>query len=106
MLKILLILGITAYILYKVGSFLFKIGAASQQFRDNQAGNIHGSRPDAKSKKKTVEETHNRATFLFRKDLQDRLDNLADGKRGFKTMFLNQAVEALLDEMEDEQSFK
>lgn len=55
---------------------------------------------DEKSKKKTVEETHNRATFLFRKDLQERLDKLADGKRGFKTMFMNKAIEALLDEME------
>ena len=53
MLKILLILGITAYVLYKVGSFLFKIGAASQQFRDNQSpGNIHGNGPAAKGKKK------------------------------------------------------
>jgi len=53
MLKILLILGITAYILYKVGSFLFKIGAASQQFRDNQSpGNIHGNGPGSKGKKK------------------------------------------------------
>ena len=51
MIKILLILGITAYILYKVGSFLFKVGAASQQFRDNQGtGNIHGN--GAKGKKK------------------------------------------------------
>ena len=58
---------------------------------------------DEKSKKKTVEETHNRATFLFRKDLQTRLDKLSEGKRGFKTMFLNQAVEALLNEMEDQQ---
>ncbi|MGX1195751.1 hypothetical protein [Metabacillus sp. SLBN-84] len=58
---------------------------------------------DAKSKKKTVEETHTRATFLFRTDLQKRLDNLANGKRGFKTMFLNKAIEALLDEMEDAQ---
>jgi predicted DNA-binding protein len=56
---------------------------------------------DEKTKKKTVEETHNRATFLFRKDLQERLDNMADGKRGFKTMFMNKAIEALLDEMED-----
>jgi hypothetical protein len=44
MLKLLLILGITVYILYKVGSFLFKIGAASQQFKDNQSpNNIHGN---------------------------------------------------------------
>ncbi|WP_078598512.1 hypothetical protein [Evansella clarkii] len=59
------------------------------------------SKYDEKSKKKTVEETHARATFLFRKDLQERLDKLAEGKRGFKTMFLNQAVEALLDELEE-----
>ncbi|MEX2231897.1 MAG: hypothetical protein WD824_07050 [Cyclobacteriaceae bacterium] len=52
MFKLLLIVGITAYILYKVGSFLFKIGAASQQFRNNQPGNINGNGPGAKAKKK------------------------------------------------------
>lgn len=51
MVKFLLIIGITIYILYKVGSFLFKIGAASQQFRENQAnGNINGA--GGKNKKK------------------------------------------------------
>lgn len=53
MFKLLLIVGITVYILYKVGSFLFKIGAASQQFRNNQSpGNINGDGSGAKSKKK------------------------------------------------------
>lgn len=57
MIKILLILGITAYILYKVGSFLFKVGAASQQFRDNQgAGNIHGNGAKGKKKPKVTGE--------------------------------------------------
>jgi len=56
---------------------------------------------DEKTKKETVEESHTRATFLFRKDLKKRLDNLSDGKRGFKTLFLNKAVEAMLDEVED-----
>lgn len=51
MLKFLLIIGITVYILYKAGSFLFKIGAASQQFRDNQSGNIPGN-GQGKGKKK------------------------------------------------------
>ena len=52
MFKFLLIVGITAYILYKVGSFLFKIGAASQQFRNNQStGNINGNGSE-KGKKK------------------------------------------------------
>jgi len=71
---------------------------SSQTIRD--VTNTIMSMYDEKSKKKTVEETHTRATFLFRKDLQTRLDNLADGKRGFKTLFLNKAVEAMLDEVE------
>ena len=51
MLKLLIILGITTYVLYKVGSFLFKVGAASQQFRNNQEpGNIHNN--GAKTQKK------------------------------------------------------
>jgi predicted DNA-binding protein len=53
-----------------------------------------------KSKKETMEDTHTRATFLFRKDLAKRLDKLAKNKRGFKTLFMNKAIEALLDEME------
>ena len=53
MLKFLLIIGITAYVLYKIGSFLLKIGAASQQFRDNQSpGNINSNGPGGKNKKK------------------------------------------------------
>lgn len=58
------------------------------------------SKYEEKSKKQTVEETHTRSTFLFRNDLQKRLDKLARGKRGFKTMFLNEAIESLLDELE------
>lgn len=37
MFKLLLILGITAYVLYKVGSFIFKMGAASQHLRNSQS---------------------------------------------------------------------
>jgi hypothetical protein len=33
MLKFLLILGIIAYLLFKIGGFFFKAGAASQQFQ-------------------------------------------------------------------------
>jgi hypothetical protein len=55
MFKLLLIFGITAYILYKVGSFLFKIGAASQQFRNNQSpGNINGNGPQKGKKKQKI----------------------------------------------------
>lgn len=57
---------------------------------------------EAKTQKKTVEQTHTRTTFLFRNDLQDRLDTLAkDAPRGFKTMFMNRAIEALLNEWDD-----
>lgn len=55
---------------------------------------------EKKTKKEKVEDTHMRTTFLFRKDLSKRLDKLSKNKRGFKTMFLNKAIETLLDEME------
>lgn len=56
---------------------------------------------EEKTKKETVEDTHIRTTFLFRKDIAKRLDRLSKNKRGFKTMFINKAIEALLDEMEE-----
>ena len=55
---------------------------------------------EEKTKRQTVEDTHQRTTFLFRKDLLRRLDKLTKGKRGFKTMFINEAIEALLNEWE------
>lgn len=36
MFRFLLILGLALYILYKIGSFFFRAGAASQQLRDQQ----------------------------------------------------------------------
>ncbi|WP_051633651.1 hypothetical protein [Bacillus sp. UNC41MFS5] len=53
-----------------------------------------------KVSKPTVEDTHIRTTFLFRKDLAKRLDRLSKNKRGFKTAFINEAIEALLNEYE------
>lgn len=55
---------------------------------------------EEKTKKEKVEDTHIRTTFLFRKDLSKRLEKLAKNKRGFKTLFMNKAIEALLDELE------
>lgn len=55
---------------------------------------------EEKTKKVKVEDTHIRTTFLFRKDLSKRLEKLAKNKRGFKTLFMNKAIEALLDELE------
>jgi len=48
-----------------------------------------------------IEETHKRQTFLVKKDLIIRLDELAKKKRkGFKTEFINFAIENLLDDLE------
>ncbi|MDA1918179.1 hypothetical protein [Bacillus cereus group sp. BcHK140] len=55
---------------------------------------------EEKSNKQTVEDTHRRTTFLLRNDLLERLDSLSKGKRGYKTMFMNKAIEALLNEMD------
>lgn len=54
MLKFLLILGIVTYVIYKVGSFFFRAGAASQHLRDFQKQQRNGSdaeKPKAKAKK-------------------------------------------------------
>ncbi|MGH0775272.1 hypothetical protein ACQVSN_26970 [Bacillus mobilis] len=56
-----------------------------------------------KQSKLTVEETHKRVTFLLDRDLNDRLNALAEGKKGFKTLFLNKAIKTLLDELELDQ---
>ena len=55
---------------------------------------------DERKKKKTVEETHKRTTFLLRNDLAKRLDALSRNKKGYKTLVLNQAVEAILNKLE------
>lgn len=52
------------------------------------------------SKKKNVEDTHVRTTFLLDAELSERLNKMADGKRGFKSLFFNRAVKNLLDELE------
>ncbi len=49
--RFIIIVAIIAYILYKVGSFLFKIGAASQQLRNNQSqSNVNGNGQKGKKK--------------------------------------------------------
>lgn len=51
--------------------------------------------------KEKLEDTHERTTFYVRKDLNKRLDKLAKSKaRGFKKIFINTAIESLLNEME------
>ena len=50
MLRFLLILALVTYILYKIGTFLFKLGAASQQLRNNQHGNLNRDKNKKKHK--------------------------------------------------------
>lgn len=52
MIRFLLIIAIVTYIFYKVGTFLFKLGEASQQLRNNQSGNIKQNGQTDKNKKK------------------------------------------------------
>jgi|SRR5699024_1000817 len=60
------------------------------------------SKYDEKRKKKTMEETHIRTTFLLERSLSKRLDKLTKNKRGLKTLVLNDAVEAIVKAMEDD----
>jgi hypothetical protein len=48
--KYLIILAIVIYLFYKLGSFFFKIGAASQQMRQNQGRGPAQQKPTPKSK--------------------------------------------------------
>lgn len=57
---------------------------------------------EKKYKKPTVNDTHTRTTFLLRNDLAERLNTLSEGKRGFKTEFMNAAIEQMLDILENE----
>lgn len=36
MIKFILIVALVSYVVYKIGSFFFRAGAAAQQFRDRQ----------------------------------------------------------------------
>jgi hypothetical protein len=51
--------------------------------------------------KKTMEETHRRQTFLLKRELAERLNNVAaKADRGFKTFLINQVLEQALDDIE------
>lgn len=54
-----------------------------------------------KKKKLTVEDTHERYTFLMDKKLKKRFFDLAEGEdRGFKTELLNDALNSWLNKLE------
>lgn len=56
MLRFLLIVAIITYVFYKVGTFLFKLGEASEQLRKNQSGNLNGQADKHKKKPKITGE--------------------------------------------------
>ena len=54
------------------------------------------------SQQVTMEDTHKRQTFLIRKDLVNRLNELKlKRKRGFITRFVNYAIESSLDRIDE-----
>lgn len=58
---------------------------------------------EKKQRKPRMEDTHMRTSFLFRRDLKARLDVLSDYHgRGYRTQFLNKAIEFALDSAEAE----
>jgi len=58
---------------------------------------------DIVKKRKKVEETHTRRTFLVKNELLERLDEFADrvNNTGFKTEFINYVMEKGLNELEE-----
>lgn len=56
---------------------------------------------ERESKKPTKEDSHSRVTFQLRNDLNSKLNKLARNKRGLKGLFINQAIEAMLNGLED-----
>lgn len=55
---------------------------------------------------KKVEDTHKRTTFLVRRDLLEQLNELAKGKHGYKTEFINYAIELGILELKKAQENK
>lgn len=53
MLKFLLIIALVFYVIYKIGSFFFRAGAASQHLRDQQRKNYNAA-SNGKDKRKTT----------------------------------------------------
>ncbi|WP_077324119.1 hypothetical protein [Virgibacillus siamensis] len=60
------------------------------------------NRLKSKFNEKKVEDSHSRRTFLVENELLKRLDKLAKNKHGFKTEFINYAIESALDDIENE----
>lgn len=74
------------------------IGATSDHEQDNFWDLI-----DQEKKKKTVEETHTRQTYLIRNDLLKELNKVSRKQgKGFKTKVINYALEQFLNDINNE----
>ena len=51
---------------------------------------------EEKTKKKTMEETHTRKTFLIENDLLKEFNKLTKNKRGYQTMLINEVLRAVI----------
>ncbi len=81
----------------------FKMHMQQNMFGDKTTQDVKNDLVKAfeeKQNKERVNDTHTRRTFLVRDDLLERLDLVSEGKRGFKTLLINKALEAVLDEVE------
>lgn len=52
---------------------------------------------EEKSKKKTMEETHTRKTFLIENELLKEFNKLTKNKRGYQTMLINEVLRAVIE---------
>ncbi|MFD1678267.1 hypothetical protein [Alicyclobacillus fodiniaquatilis] len=65
------------------------------------ADHIAGMLEIQEKDKRTVEDTHKRATFLIRNDLLQRLDKVAKRQsKGYKTRVINQLLQTWLDSLD------
>jgi uncharacterized protein (DUF4415 family) len=52
---------------------------------------------EEKTKKKTMEETHTRKTFLIENELLKEFNRLTKNKRGYQTMLINEVLRAVIE---------
>jgi|SRR5699024_3046766 len=70
--------------------------------KSNNSENSSKELSDIVKRKKRIEDSHTRRTFLVKNELLERLDNLANkvNNTGFKTEFINYIMEKGLSDLE------
>lgn len=72
-----------------------------QKESQNPFGESLINKINEKRNKPTIEETHTRNTLFIRNDLHKRMERITKKRRGLKTLLVNEAIEAVLDAIED-----